>query len=122
MTPTIVVKEDGSVDAVVGASGGPRIITGTTQVLLNTYVLGLPAGEAVARPRVHHQWWPNQLEMEDNYPGAWNGLEVRFWMSKFHQQVKPEMTEHACVQFIRRTEKGWAAACDPRKGGAPAGK
>ncbi len=129
MTPTIVLGKDGRVDAVAGASGGPRIITGTTQVLLNSYVLGLGAGEAVSRPRLHHQWMPNMLEMEENYPGKWNGLEVSVWMTKLHHQQKPGAAkEHSCVQFIRRSEKGegsgggWEAACDPRKGGAPAGK
>ncbi len=123
MTPTIVLRKDGPVDAVVGASGGPRIITGTTQVLLNSYVLGLGAGEAVARPRLHHQWMPNMLEMEENYPGTWNGLGVQLWMTKLHHQQKPgPPADHACVQFIRRSEKGWDAACDPRKGGRPAGQ
>jgi gamma-glutamyltranspeptidase/glutathione hydrolase len=130
MTPTIVLDKSGKVEAVAGASGGPRIITGTTQVLLNSFLLGLPAGEAVARPRLHHQWMPNMLEMEDNYPGKWNGLEVSFWMIKLHHQQNPAK-EHACVQLIRRHmggegeqrgEGGWDAACDPRKGGAPAGK
>jgi gamma-glutamyltranspeptidase len=123
MTPTIVLKKDGTVDAIAGASGGPRIITATTQVLLNSYILNLNAADAVARPRLHHQWSPNFLEMEDNYPGTWNGLEVSMWMRKFHHQPRPgDVTEHACVQFIRKTDKGWDAACDPRKGGEPAGK
>jgi gamma-glutamyltranspeptidase/glutathione hydrolase len=120
MTPTIVVDKAGKVEAVVGASGGPRIITATTQVLLNSFLLGLPAGEAVSRPRLHHQWMPNLLEMEDNYPGLWNGLEVSMWMLKLHHQKK-ESKEHACVQFIRRSAGGWDAACDPRKGGSPSG-
>src|SRR6185369_16514940 len=89
MTPTIVLDKSGKVEAVAGASGGPRIITGTTQVLLNSYLLGLPAGEAVSRPRLHHQWMPNMLEMEENYPGKWNGLEVSFWMIKLHHQQNP---------------------------------
>ena len=125
MTPTIVLDQEGKVEAVAGASGGPRIITGTAQVLLNSLLLGLPASEAVARPRTHHQWRPNLLEIEDNYPGRWNGLEVKFWMLKFHHQTTPA-TQHCAVQLIKRvTEDGktrWQAASDPRKGGSPAGK
>ncbi len=123
MTPTIVLTNDGAVDAVVGASGGPRIITGTTQVLLSSYLLSLDAAQSVSRPRLHHQWMPNMLEMEENYPGTWNGLAVPLWMSKLHHQQRPgPPTDHACVQFIRKTDKGWDAACDPRKGGSPAGR
>jgi gamma-glutamyltranspeptidase/glutathione hydrolase len=125
MTPTIVLDKDGKVEAVVGASGGPRIITGTAQALLNSLLLGLPAAEAVARPRLHHQWTPNILEIEDNYPGRWHGLEVRFWMQKLRHQTIPA-TEHCAVQLIERVEKDgkvrWEAAGDPRKGGVPAGR
>ncbi len=125
MAPTIVLDKDGKVEAIAGASGGPRIITGTAQVLLNSLLLGLPAAEAVARPRMHHQWMPNLLEIEDNYPGKWNGLEVKFWMQKLHHQSVPAK-EHCAVQLIKRvTEDGktrWQAASDPRKGGSPAGK
>jgi gamma-glutamyltranspeptidase / glutathione hydrolase len=125
MTPTIVLDARGDVEAVAGASGGPRIITGTTQVLLNALLLGLPAGEAVSRPRMHHQWMPNLLEIEEGYPGRWEGIEVRLWMQKLHHQVIPAK-EHCVVQLIKRTVVDgvtrWEAASDPRKGGRPAGK
>ncbi len=129
MTPTIVVKagEDGArrVQVVAGASGGPRIITATTQAILNALVLGRGSGEAVALPRIHHQWMPNVLEIEAGYPGRHNGLETALWMRKLHHEVK-NPTSGACVQMIQRvrTSKGeqWDAACDPRKGGGPAGE
>jgi gamma-glutamyltranspeptidase/glutathione hydrolase len=125
MTPTIVLDLDGNVEAIAGASGGPRIITGTTQVLLNALLLGLPAGEAVSRPRLHHQWMPNVLEIEEGYPGRWEGIEVRFWMQKLHHQVVTPK-DHCAVQLIKRTrvngQTRWEAASDPRKGGRPAGK
>ena len=125
MTPTIVLDKDGKVEAIAGASGGPRIITGTAQVLLNALLLGLTASESVARPRVHHQWMPNLLEIEDNYPGRWQGIQVRVWMQKLHHQTI-EAKDHCAVQLIKRTsvegEQCWEAASDPRKGGCPAGK
>lgn len=121
MTPTIVLDAEGKVEAVAGASGGPRIISGTTQVLLNALMLDLPAGEAVARPRMHHQWMPNVLEIEDGYPGKWEGIPVPIWMAKLHHQPQTAKS-HAAVQLIKRTKEGWEAASDPRKGGAPAGR
>src|SRR4029079_7383543 len=63
MTPTIVVR-DGRAEFVVGASGGPRIITATTQVLLNWVRFGQSPGVAVDAPRIHHQWSPDTLELE----------------------------------------------------------
>lgn len=125
MTPTIVLDKEGRVEAVAGASGGPRIITGTAQVIFNGLVLGLSAEESVARARMHHQWKPNVLEIEAGYPGEWRGLEVSVWMRKFHHQTKTA-SEHCAVQFIKRArEEGkgkWEAASDPRKGGRVAGK
>jgi len=63
MSPTIVVK-DGRVFAVVGAAGGPRIITQVVNVLVNLVDLKLSEQGAMARPRVHHQWRPDRLWIE----------------------------------------------------------
>lgn len=56
MTPTIVLGPDGYVRLVVGSPGGSKIITATLQVLLNVVDFGMPVAEAVASPRIHHQW------------------------------------------------------------------
>ena len=44
MSPTIVLDESGNAEIVAGSSGGPRIITGTTRVLLNLMVFGMRLG------------------------------------------------------------------------------
>jgi gamma-glutamyltranspeptidase/glutathione hydrolase len=64
MSPTIVVAPDGAVEFIAGGSGGPRIITGVVQSLLNAMVFGMPAGEAIAARRFHHQWWPDRIAFE----------------------------------------------------------
>lgn len=122
MSPTIVLNEKKQVVAVAGASGGPRIITSTTQALLNGLVLGQSAPQAVAAARVHHQWLPNELEMEPNFPGRHIGVDMPSWMRKLHHQVKTA-DRRSAVQLILRTPDGaaWDAACDPGKGGRPAG-
>lgn len=63
MSPTIVTR-DGKVVLIAGSPGGSRIISGTLQVLLNvlTYDLSLP--EAMFAPRIHHQWFPDELLVE----------------------------------------------------------
>jgi len=64
MTPTLVVDAEGRTVLVVGGAGGPRIITGTLQTLLAVLDGASPA-EAVASPRIHHQWLPRAVFAED---------------------------------------------------------
>ena len=63
MSPTIVVA-DGAPRLVVGAQGGPTIITTVTQVLLGVMEFGMNVQQAVDFPRFHHQWMPDLLYME----------------------------------------------------------
>lgn len=64
MTPAIVSK-DGNIEMVIGAAGGPRIITATLQSFLNRAVFGMRSQQATAQPRFHHQWLPDRLFMDD---------------------------------------------------------
>lgn len=64
MTPAIVSK-DGKVEMVIGAAGGPRIITATLQSFLNRAVFGMRSQQATAQPRFHHQWLPDRLFIDD---------------------------------------------------------
>lgn len=121
MTPTVVLDADGRVRAVAGASGGPRIITGTTLALIYALELGQPAGAAVAMPRMHHQWMPNVLEIEKGFPGAHEGLPTAMWLRKLGHEVKTP-TRECAVQLIVREGHTLHAASDPRKGGRPAGQ
>lgn len=115
MSPTMVFDEHGLL-LVAGGSGGPRIITGTMQVILNA-LAGARPGEAVARPRLHHQWMPDRLELE---PGALVEGDVRAELEAMGHQLG-ERGEIGNVQMILRRGQGWEAASDPRKGGQPAG-
>ena len=63
MTPTIVVR-DGKPFLVLGAPGGPRIITAVLQVLLNVIDFHMNIQDAVDAPRFHHQWKPDRLYLE----------------------------------------------------------
>ena len=117
MSPTIVLDEDGTVEVVAGASGGPRIITATTQAILNVLLLKRPAGRAVSSPRIHHQWQPDVLGLEPGLMGI--SATAGELAARGHSVV--EVKSSAVVQLIRRTKTGWQAASDPRKGGKPAG-
>ena len=65
MTPTIVEDPEGRLMLVVGSPGGPRIITAVYQTILNIIDHGMNVQEAVAAPRVHHQWLPDVMYWEN---------------------------------------------------------
>jgi gamma-glutamyltranspeptidase/glutathione hydrolase len=63
MSPTIVTR-DGKVILVTGSPGGSRIISATLQILLNVLAQGMSLPEAMFAPRIHHQWFPDELLVE----------------------------------------------------------
>jgi gamma-glutamyltranspeptidase/glutathione hydrolase len=63
MTPTIVAK-DGKPFLLVGSPGGRTIINTVLQIILNVVDFDMDVAEAVAAPRIHHQWLPDRLRME----------------------------------------------------------
>ena len=83
MSPTIVFKDTRPV-LVTGAPGGSRIITTVLQVIVNTIDGHMTVGDAIAAPRLHHQWLPDEVVVEPNFPAdkaralAALGHQVRF--------------------------------------------
>jgi len=67
MTPTIVLK-DGSPYLVVGTPGGTTIITSVFQTLVNMLEFGMSADDAVNKPKFHHQWLPDVISVERDFP------------------------------------------------------
>jgi gamma-glutamyltranspeptidase/glutathione hydrolase len=63
MTPTIVAR-DGKLSMVLGTPGGTTIPTSVFQVVLNVYEFGQSLKEAVHNARFHHQWAPDQIQVE----------------------------------------------------------
>jgi len=113
MSPTLVLDEDGVV-FVLGASGGPTIITAVVQVLVNGIDLGLTIREAVEDPRIHHQWLPNMLFAEPEIPE-----DVVDALGERGQKVitRPGFS---AVQAVHVDDDGHRyAASDPRKHGMP---
>ncbi|WP_110648443.1 gamma-glutamyltransferase [Salinicola peritrichatus] len=64
MTPTIV-KKDGKNFLITGSPGGSRIITTTLQVVMNVIDHGMNIQSAVSAPRIHDQWLPDEIRIED---------------------------------------------------------
>jgi gamma-glutamyltranspeptidase / glutathione hydrolase len=66
MTPTIVLRKDGSLWFALGARGGPRIITAVLQSVINVIDHNMGIQEAIDTPRIHHQWFPDEILSEPN--------------------------------------------------------
>lgn len=81
MTPTIVEK-DGNLLMVVGTPGGSTIITSVFQTILNVIEHGMTMQEAVAAPRFHHQWLPDQIQFE---PSLMDSLKISRLEQMGHQ-------------------------------------
>lgn len=114
MTPTILVR-DGRAALALGASGGPRIITATAQVLLHMTQDDLSPAQAVRQPRLHHQWLPHRLELERGFdPSVAKGLAA------FGHDVRL-IDDSAVVQAVARRADGLRGASDARKHGKAAG-
>jgi gamma-glutamyltranspeptidase/glutathione hydrolase len=69
MTPTIVLKS-GRPYVVTGTPGGATIITSVFQTLMNILEFNLPADSAVNAPKFHHQWLPDQVDVEPSFPDS----------------------------------------------------
>jgi gamma-glutamyltranspeptidase/glutathione hydrolase len=111
MTPTIVLK-DGKPVLVTGTPGGSRIISGVLQVILNTIDHGMNVAAAVAAPRLHNQWLPDEVRVENGFaPEVLDGLR-----SRGHTIATPLLQTSA--NSIAITPGGLAGAPDPRTRGA----
>lgn len=116
MTPTIVRDAQGRVRLVLGAQGGPRIISAVFQTLVNRLDHGMSLPDAVSAPRVHHQWKPDEVAVEipGFAPEVVRGLEAHGY------KVKPS-TGVGRLESIERFADGrvWGVP-DPRTEGGSA--
>ena len=73
MTPTIVLR-DGKPFLITGSPGGSQIITTVLQIITNVIDFGMNIAEATNAVRVHHQWLPDELRIEEGLSGDTVGL------------------------------------------------
>jgi gamma-glutamyltranspeptidase/glutathione hydrolase len=67
MTPTIVLRNNKPY-IVVGTPGGTTITTSVFQSLVNVLEFGMNADNAVNKPKFHHQWMPDEIYVESQFP------------------------------------------------------
>jgi gamma-glutamyltranspeptidase/glutathione hydrolase len=113
MSPTIILK-DGKPVLVTGSPGGSRIISTVLQVIVNVLDYHMDVAAAVAAPRLHHQWLPDEVRVERGFAKeTLDGLQV-----KGHRIVEP--MGQTSANSIAVTPNGLLGAPDPRTRGAEA--
>src|SRR5215468_7808735 len=110
MTPTIVLK-DGKPFLVTGTPGGSRIITTVMQVIVNVIDHRMNIAEAVAAPRLHHQWMPDRVFAESGFSPD----TIRLLEAKGHSVITTGTSGSA--NSILVTPEGLTGAADPRQRG-----
>jgi gamma-glutamyltranspeptidase / glutathione hydrolase len=113
MSPTIVLK-DGKPVLVTGSPGGSRIISTVLQVIVNVLDYGMDVAAAVAAPRLHHQWLPDEVRIERGFADE----TVAALKAKGHRVVEP--LGQTSANSIAVTPNGLHGAPDPRTRGAEA--
>ena len=113
MSPTIVLR-DGKVVLVTGSPGGSRIISTVLQVIVNVIDYKMDVAQAVAAPRLHHQWLPDDVSIEPGFPDD----VLAVLREKGHHVV--ESAGYSSANSILVTPTGLLGAPDPRTRGAQA--
>lgn len=113
MTPTICVR-DGWPRLVVGTPGGRTIINTVFQIISNVIDLRLGVQDAVNMGRVHHQWFPDELRVEESLASE----ELLGELKKRGHAVRKVgiMGSAQCIQLRDRRGQWWLeAGVDPRR-------
>jgi gamma-glutamyltranspeptidase/glutathione hydrolase len=121
MAPTIVLDPQGKVTLVLGASGGPRIITAVLQVLLGVIDYGMSLEDAVFAPRIHEQARPDTLKYEEGAltPAVLDSLAAMGYATTVSMFSPGGYI--ARVNAIGRVKNGWVGVVDRRSSGGAAG-
>ena len=114
----LLVLKDGKLFMVLGSPGGPRIISTLANILMGVIDYGLDIQQAVNAPRFHHQWQPDEIDIEKNgiSPDTIKLLQVR------GHKIKTEgyWSDGECIAVDPKTGE-LLGAPDGRNGGKAVG-
>jgi gamma-glutamyltranspeptidase/glutathione hydrolase len=117
MAPTIVLK-DGKLLMVLGSPGGPRIISTVANILMGVIDYGLDIQQAVNAPRFHHQWEPDEIDIEKT------GISpdtIKLLQARGHKiKMEGYWSDGECIAVDPRTGE-LLGAPDGRNGGKAVG-
>jgi gamma-glutamyltranspeptidase/glutathione hydrolase len=115
MSPTIVLDPRGNLLLVTGARGGPRIISATSQIILNVIDHRMSLADAMSAPRIHHQSLPDSIRVET---GGFERSVIARLTAMGHQVY--ELSGIASAASIMRVKGGYEGMDDPRSRGGGA--
>ena len=113
MSPTIILHRGRPILS-LGAAGGPTIISQTIVNIITILDYKMPLDRALASPRLHHQWRPDELRTEPLSPNVAEALRGRG-----HNLV--QVPKSGASQIVIKTDRGFEADHDPRLEGKAAG-
>ena len=112
MTPTFVLRKDGSLWFTVGSPGGPTIINTALCVITNVVDYDMNIQQAIDFPRIHHQWLPDELVFE---PYGLSGDTQKALLARGHKLAKPRYLGDAEGIMIEVKTGVRLGATDPRR-------
>ncbi|MCA1612706.1 MAG: gamma-glutamyltransferase [Acidobacteria bacterium] len=119
MTPTFVMRKDGTLWFATGSPGGPTIINTVLQVILNVVDHGMNIQQAVDAPRIHHQWLPDEIVHE---PYGLSADTQRALAAKGHKlTARPRYMGDSHAVMIEEQTGTRLGASDSRNEGAAVG-
>lgn len=119
MTPTFVLRKDGTLWFAVGSPGGPTIINTVLQVIVNVVDFDMNIQQAIDAPRIHHQWLPDQITYE---PFGMSADTFRALETRGHRFVeRPRYMGDAHGVMIEEGTGVRLGASDPRNYGESVG-
>ncbi len=116
MSPTIVLDPKGNLLLVTGARGGPRIISATSQIILNVIDHRMSLVDAMSAPRMHHQALPDSVRLEK---GGFDPAVIARLRAMGHYVY--ESGGIASAASIMRVKGGYEGMDDPRSRGGAVG-
>jgi gamma-glutamyltranspeptidase/glutathione hydrolase len=112
MTPTIVLRKDGSLWFTVGSPGGPTIINTVLCIITDVIDYDMNIQQAIDAPRIHHQWLPDELVGE---PFGLSGDTQRALTARGHTLAKLRYLGDAEGIMIEEKTGVRLGATDPRR-------
>lgn len=117
MTPTFVLRKDGSLWFTTGSPGGPTIINTVLLIITNVIDYHMNIQQAIDAPRIHHQWLPDELVFE---PYGLSGDTQKALIARGHKLAKPRYLGNAEGIMIEEKTGVRLGASDPRRSDGPA--
>jgi gamma-glutamyltranspeptidase/glutathione hydrolase len=113
MTPTFVLRKDGSLWFTVGSPGGPTIINTVLDVITDVIDYNMNIQQAIDAPRIHHQWLPDELVYE---PYGLSGDTQQALRARGHKLVDKPRYLGDCEGIMIEEKTGIRlGATDPRR-------